>query len=104
MAPINDEAFPGDEFVDALEAGSSPPRIAAGNDACDLFEINLAGRGRREVGDVTRKNDTIRLTQEIAWKRAGRISQDVHSARLIDANHHITAPVGSKQQPRLVGR
>src|SRR3546814_20418349 len=59
MAPINDDAFPGNEFVDAPEASSSPPRIAAGNDACDLLEIDLTRRGRRQVRDVTRKSDKI---------------------------------------------
>ena len=97
MAPINDDAFPGNEFVDAPEASSSPPRIAAGNDACDLLEIDLTRRGRRKVRDVTRKSDTIRLAQKIAGECSGRISQDPHSARLIDANHQITAPVAIKQ-------
>src|SRR3546814_1611177 len=95
MAPINDEAFPGDEFVDALEAGSSPPRIAAGNDACDLLEIDLTRRGRRKVRDVTRKSDTIRLAQKIAGECSGRISQDPHSARLIDRSEEHTSELQS---------
>src|SRR3546814_20410749 len=90
MAPINDDAFPGNEFVDAPETGSSPPRIAAGNDACDLLEIDLTSRGRRTVRDVTRQSDTIRLAQKIEGECSGRMSQATHRARPIEPNPHIT--------------
>src|SRR3546814_1241596 len=87
MAPINDDAFPDNEFVDAPEASSSPPRIAAVNDACDLLEIALTRRGRRKVRDVPRKSDTIRLAQNIAGACSGRISPTPNSTRLIDPHH-----------------